>query len=175
MVGPGEPPGGASDLAQGVRRILIQVRTICRGKTGSGAISGSLPCFSMLISPGDFFWLEMEAGVPVVQEPMRALELKIPPVALVIITATLMWLVSRMQLEVLFNHGCTRIDTDADSDGRAAFDPPNRESSPTLFASSALWNPCASVFIRGSILHGSLQATTANGRRSGVNAAPLLQ
>ena len=38
----------------------------------------------------------MEAGVPVVQEPMRALELKIPPVALVIITAALMWLVSRM-------------------------------------------------------------------------------
>ncbi len=37
----------------------------------------------------------MEAGVPVVQEPMRALELKIPPVALVILTAALMWLVSR--------------------------------------------------------------------------------
>ena len=46
--------------------------------------------------PGDFIWPEMEAGVSVVQEPMRALELKIPPVALVIITAALMWLVSRM-------------------------------------------------------------------------------
>jgi protein-S-isoprenylcysteine O-methyltransferase Ste14 len=45
--------------------------------------------------PGDFIWPEMEAGVPVVQEPMRALELKIPPGALVIITAALMWLVSR--------------------------------------------------------------------------------
>jgi len=40
--------------------------------------------------PGDFIWPEMEAvgNVPAVQEPMRrALELKIPPVALVIITA----------------------------------------------------------------------------------------
>jgi hypothetical protein len=53
---------------------------------------------------------------------MRALELKIPPVALVILTAAFMWLVSRVQLDILFNHGCTRIDTDADSDGRAPFD-----------------------------------------------------
>ncbi len=37
----------------------------------------------------------MVGNVPVVQEPMRALELKIPPVAVVIITAALMWLVSR--------------------------------------------------------------------------------
>lgn len=46
--------------------------------------------FSMPMLPGDLIWPEMEAvgNVPVVQEPMRAPDLKIPPVALVIITAT---------------------------------------------------------------------------------------
>lgn len=47
--------------------------------------------------PGDFIWPEMEAvgSVIVVQEPMRARELKIPPGVLLILTAALMWLVSR--------------------------------------------------------------------------------
>ena len=40
--------------------------------------------------------MEAVGNVPVIQEPMRALELKIPPVALVIITAALMWLVARL-------------------------------------------------------------------------------
>lgn len=43
---------------------------------------------------GDFIWPEIEVSVSVVQEPMLALELKIPPGVLVILTAALMWLVS---------------------------------------------------------------------------------
>ena len=60
-----------------------------------------------------------------------------------------------MQLEIMFNHGCTRIDTDADTAAGLLSTHQTASHFPALFASSALWNPCASVLIRGSLLHGS--------------------
>lgn len=70
-------------------------------------------------------------------------------------------------MEILFNQGCTRIDTDADSEGGSAFDPPNRESfSNAVCLIRALESVCIGVYP---------WFYTANVRRSGVNAAPLLQ